>query len=132
MGDLPQPARPDAIRARLVFLYLLVGNAERVPKLLLAHCKHHAAPAYLAANVSIDGVRGLFGGNCIAKRHGGPLAKAISKNHPEAQTFEFPIQRAIFGRSLSAKVFEIASCQHRGICGGRSRPQTLDRPPRWR
>src|SRR5215813_8717206 len=57
MGDLLQPARPDAIRAPLVFLYLLEGKAERVPKLLLAHCKHHAAHAYPAANVSIDGVK---------------------------------------------------------------------------
>jgi hypothetical protein len=62
VGDLLQPARPDAVRAFLVFLDLLEGKTECVAQLLLAHCEHHAAHAHPAANVSVDGVRGLLGG----------------------------------------------------------------------
>jgi hypothetical protein len=36
MGHLLQPARPDAVGAILVFLHLLVGDAERIGQLLLA------------------------------------------------------------------------------------------------
>src|SRR5262245_34799065 len=62
VGDLLQSARPYAVRAFLVFLYLLEGKAECVAQLLLAHCKHHAAHAHPAANVSVDRVWGLLGG----------------------------------------------------------------------
>src|SRR5215831_1070633 len=36
----------------------------------------------------------------------------MSKNRPNAGTFDIPIQRTIFGRGLSVRVFEIASRQH--------------------
>jgi hypothetical protein len=38
--------------------------------------------------------------------------KLLSKNRPDAGTFDIPIQRTIFGRGLSVRVFEIASRQH--------------------
>jgi hypothetical protein len=60
MGDLLQPAGPDAVGAFLIFLHLLEGEAERVTQLFLAHCKHHAAHAHPAANVLVGGVRGLL------------------------------------------------------------------------
>ena len=36
----------------------------------------------------------------------------MSKNRPDAETLDIPIQRTIFGRGLSVRVFEIASRQH--------------------
>src|SRR5262249_14516930 len=56
MGDLLQPAGPDAICAVLVFLHLLEGEAECGTQALLAHCKHLAAHAHAAANVLVGGV----------------------------------------------------------------------------
>src|SRR6516225_9333115 len=38
--------------------------------------------------------------------------KLLSKNRPDAGTLDIPIQRTIFGRGLSVRVFEIASRQH--------------------
>src|SRR5215813_3300452 len=45
MGDLLQPAGPDAVGAFLVFLHLLEGEAKCGTQLFLAHCKHNAAHA---------------------------------------------------------------------------------------
>ena len=39
----------------------------------------------------------------------------MSKNHPDAGTFDIPIQRAIFGRGCSSEFFEIASRQLGGL-----------------
>src|SRR6516165_1603247 len=36
----------------------------------------------------------------------------MAKNHPDAGTFDIPIQRAIFGRGCPSEFFEIASRQH--------------------
>ena len=55
-----QPAGPDAVDAVLVSLHVLVGDAERIGQLPLAHCKHHAAHPHPAADVPIGGVRGLL------------------------------------------------------------------------
>src|SRR5262249_3592280 len=86
-------------RLSLVFLHLLVGDAERIGQVLLAHCKHNAAHAHPAADMLVDGARDLLRSNCIAKRHGSPLAKSYEqKNRPNAGTFDLLIQRAIFGR----------------------------------
>src|SRR5262245_44971579 len=94
MGHLLQPARPDAVGASLVFLHLLVGDAERIGQVLLAHCKHNAAHAHPAADMLVDGARDLLRSNCIAKRHGSPLAKSYEqKNRPDAGTFDLPIWR---------------------------------------
>src|SRR6516225_6895093 len=60
VGDLLQPARSDAIDAGLVFLHLLVGDAERISQLLLAHCQHLAAHAHPSADVLVGRVRGLL------------------------------------------------------------------------
>jgi hypothetical protein len=57
VGDLLQPARSNAVGALLVFLHLLEGEAERIAKLLLAHCKHQAAHAHPTADVLIDWVK---------------------------------------------------------------------------
>jgi hypothetical protein len=38
----------------------------------------------------------------------------LSKNRPDAGTFDIPTQRAIFGRGLSVRVFEIATAS-RGV-----------------
>src|SRR6516225_2432612 len=59
----------NAIDAGLVFLDLLVGDAERIGQLLLAHCQHLAAHAHPRADVLVHGVRDLFRSDCIAKRH---------------------------------------------------------------
>ena len=64
MGDLLQPAGPDAIDAVLVSLHVLVGDAERIGQLPLAHCKHHAAHPHPAADVPIGGFGAFFRGNC--------------------------------------------------------------------
>jgi hypothetical protein len=58
MGDLLQPARPDAAGALLVFLHLLEGEAECATQLFLAHSKHLAAHTHPAADILVDGVRG--------------------------------------------------------------------------
>ena len=70
MGQLLQPAGPDAVGAFLVFLHLLEGNAERIAQFRLAHSKHLAAHPHPAADVLVGGVRGLLRGNGIAGRHG--------------------------------------------------------------
>src|SRR5262245_47008399 len=72
---------------------MLVGDAECIGQVLLAHCKHNAAHAHAAADMLVDGAPGH-------KRTvmADPLAKAISKNRPDAGTFDIPIQRAIFGQ----------------------------------
>jgi hypothetical protein len=67
---LLQPARSDAVGALLVFLHLLEREAERIAQSPLAHCKHPTAHAHPAADVLVDGVRGLLCGSCIANRHG--------------------------------------------------------------
>src|SRR5262249_49289635 len=60
VGDLLQPAGPDAIGAFLLFLHLLEDEAECVTQLYLAHCKHHAAHAHPAADVLVDWVSDFF------------------------------------------------------------------------
>src|SRR5262249_40560239 len=60
VGDLLQPARCDAIDAGLVFLHLLVGDAERIGQLLLAHRQHLAAHTHPCADVLVGGVRSLL------------------------------------------------------------------------
>ena len=60
VGDLLQPAGADAVGAFFVFLHLLEGQTERVAELFLAHAEHHSPHPYAAADVLVDGVRGLF------------------------------------------------------------------------
>src|SRR5262245_22596468 len=78
MGHLLQPARPDAVGASLVFLHLLEGEAECGTQLFLAHRKHLAAHTHPAADVLVDGVRGLRNG--IAGRHADRSLTLLSKN----------------------------------------------------
>src|SRR5262249_50783802 len=54
------------------------GEAEGGTQLCLAHCKGLAAHPHPPADMLVDGFGAIFRGNCIAKRHGGPLAKAMS------------------------------------------------------
>jgi hypothetical protein len=61
LRNLLQPASADAVRALLVFLYLLEGQAERPAKFFLAHCKHFPAHAHSAADVLVNGVWSLLG-----------------------------------------------------------------------
>jgi hypothetical protein len=56
MRDLLQAARPHAVGAFLVFLNLLEGQAERLPKLFLAHSEHLPAHPDPAAHVFVDRV----------------------------------------------------------------------------
>src|SRR5262245_22202077 len=70
MGDLLQPASPDAVGASLVLLHLLEAETECGTQLFLAHCKQNTAHPHPAADVPVGGVRGLLRGKCIAKRHG--------------------------------------------------------------
>jgi len=58
--DLLQPARPDPIRALLVFLHLLKGQAERISELFLAHAEHDTAHAHPTTDMPVDRVRNLF------------------------------------------------------------------------
>jgi hypothetical protein len=51
---------PDAVGAFLVFLHLLEGEAKCGTQLFLAHCKHNAAHAHPAADMLVDGARGLL------------------------------------------------------------------------
>ena len=60
MGDLLQPAGPDAGGAFLIFLHLLEGETEPIGQLLLAHCQHLAAHAHPGADVVVGGDRGLL------------------------------------------------------------------------
>src|ERR1700730_15676967 len=43
MANLLQSARADAVRALLVFLDLLKGDAERIAQMRLTHIQHHTA-----------------------------------------------------------------------------------------
>ena len=54
--NLLQPARADAVRALLVLLHLLKGEAQRVAQALLAHPDEHPAHADPAANMLVDWV----------------------------------------------------------------------------
>jgi len=58
MGELLQPAGPDAVGTFLLFLHLLEGEVECGTQLFLAHCKHNAAHAHPSADVLVGGVRG--------------------------------------------------------------------------
>src|SRR5580704_713592 len=63
MRNLLQPAGADAVGAFFVLLYLLEGQAESIPKLLLTHSDHHPPHANAAPHVLIDGVRSFLGHN---------------------------------------------------------------------
>src|SRR6516164_5404564 len=80
IGHLLQPAGPHAVGAVLVFLHLLEGEAECGTQLFLAHCKHLAAHAHAAADVLVDGVRGLLRGNCKRTAMADRSLKLLSKN----------------------------------------------------
>src|SRR5690242_7431684 len=56
MRDVLQAARPHAVGALLVFLNLLGGHAEHLPKLFLAHSEHLPAHPDPAAHVLVDRV----------------------------------------------------------------------------
>src|SRR5262249_41707550 len=58
------------------------------------------------------GLGAFFRGNCKRTAMADRSLKLLSKNHLDAGTFDIPIQRTIFGRGLSDRVFEIASRQH--------------------
>ena len=51
--DLLQAARADPVRALLVFLHLLKGQAERVAELLLTHAEHHPTHTHPRAHVLV-------------------------------------------------------------------------------
>src|SRR5262249_48530300 len=93
MGHLLQSARPDAVGASLVFLHLLEGRPECATQLFLAHCKHPAAHTPRAADILVDGVRGHLSRQIVSEP---PwlTARYMSKNRPDAGTFDIPIQRA--------------------------------------
>src|SRR5262249_22299448 len=95
----------DTVGAFLVFLHLLEGEAECVTQLSLAHRKHHAAHPHPAADVLVGWVWGLLSRQLQANRHDSPprSRKAMSKNRPNAGTFDILTQRAIFGRSNDAE-----------------------------
>src|SRR5258708_40182530 len=59
LGDVMQSARPDPVRALLVFLHLLKCNPKRVAEFRLTHIEHQAANADAAADMLVDGVRGF-------------------------------------------------------------------------
>src|SRR5580704_6181456 len=61
MRYLLEPARPNAVRAFFVFLYLLESKPKRITKLFLAHTQHHPTHSHPASHMPIDGVRGLLG-----------------------------------------------------------------------
>ena len=65
VGNLLQPAGTDPIGALLVFLDLLERQAERIPKLLLAHAEHHSAHSDPAPHMFVDGVGSLLGHNAL-------------------------------------------------------------------
>ena len=58
--DLLQPARADPVRALLVFLHLLEGQAERVAELFLAHAQHHPAHPHPRAHVLVGRIGRLL------------------------------------------------------------------------
>jgi hypothetical protein len=97
-----QSARPDAVRARLVLVHLLKGNAERIGQLLLADGEHHPPHAHPAANVRVNGVWSLDGGHWLspptkellrrnARAFGGEAAKTTidirTQQNRKASTF---------------------------------------------
>src|SRR5690606_12643544 len=53
-GDLPHPAGRDAVDAALVFVRLLVGDADEVGELLLRQTEHDAALADAGADMAVD------------------------------------------------------------------------------
>jgi len=52
-----KPARPDPVRAALVFLYLLEGQSDRLAEFFLAEAEHVAAQAQPCPDPDIDRVR---------------------------------------------------------------------------
>src|SRR5215472_15210223 len=80
------------------FSALLVGDAERIGQVLLAHCKHNAAHAHPRADVLVRGFGTFFAAIVSRSATSDPLGKAMSKNRPDAGTFDLPIQRTIFRR----------------------------------
>src|SRR6185437_7752690 len=56
-AQLVEPAGADAVRAALVFLHLLEGEADRLAELLLAHAETGAAQPHAPADMHVDGMR---------------------------------------------------------------------------
>ena len=56
-AQLVQPARPDPVRAALVFLHLLKGQPDRLAELFLAEAEHVAAQPQPRPDPDIDRVR---------------------------------------------------------------------------
>src|SRR5580693_1071183 len=55
--EIMQPAGADPIGAALVFLDLLKGQSDRLPKLFLAEAEHVSAEPHAGADMDIDRVR---------------------------------------------------------------------------
>src|SRR6516165_2724145 len=65
MGNLLQAAGADAVRALLVFLYLLESDSERIAQLVLAHGEHLAAHAHTVADMAVGGIGSLRGSHNV-------------------------------------------------------------------
>ena len=75
-GDLLKAPGADAVRALLVFLNLLEGDAQAFAELFLAHAKHGAAQADPTPDMNVDRVRLLL----VFYHNGGPDKVASSSN----------------------------------------------------
>src|SRR3979490_2005880 len=71
-----QPARPDSVLARLVFVNLLKCNSQGVAKLCLIHVEHQAAHADSAADVFINWFREFSSGHETVAASYGITAKS--------------------------------------------------------
>src|SRR5271163_1870322 len=54
MGDLEEPAGRDAVDAALVFVRLLIGDADQISKLLLGEAEHDPPLAHSRADMMVD------------------------------------------------------------------------------
>src|SRR5579875_1892766 len=83
LGDLEQPAGRDAVDAALVFVRLLIGDADQIGQLLLGQTEHDPPLANAGADMPVDLLRAARGaarrGGCAA-RFGG--AGALSGDGP--------------------------------------------------
>src|SRR5258708_31996698 len=61
LGELEEAARTDTVGTALVLLDLLEGQADRRPKLLLAHAEKRAPLAHARAYVNINRMRSCHG-----------------------------------------------------------------------
>ena len=71
--DLLQPARADAVRALLVLLHLLEGEAERVAELFLTHAEHHAAHTHACAHVLVGRIGRLLRHHVVCSAPSSPI-----------------------------------------------------------